>query len=31
MSQESYSRQILFKKIGEIGQRKISQKCELII
>ncbi|WP_242433746.1 hypothetical protein, partial [Staphylococcus aureus] len=27
MSQERYSRQILFKQIGEIGQSKINQKC----
>lgn len=31
MSQERYSRQILFKQIGEIGQNKINQKCALII
>ncbi|HFF2505958.1 TPA: ThiF family adenylyltransferase [Staphylococcus aureus] len=31
MSQERYSRQILFKQIGEIGQSKINQKCALII
>ncbi len=31
MSQERYSRQILFKQIGEIGQSKINRKCALII